>query len=631
MSFPPYQYQDYRNHAQQINSHTNMIPMMQPQYLSSPQNRYQYFQHPQQPPQQQYHHVMPQYHHPHPHQLQQHAHAQYGGYPMDDDSIGQQQQQPVQQQQQSIGSGPSRTVYLGNIPEDLSPRQLLDHVRSGTVENVRIFSEKNCAFVSFLDDHSAMLFHSDAILKRLTIGDNDIRIGWGKPSPVAPVVMEAVSRYNATRNVYLGNLPAEFFDSEEAKEELLKDLEEFGTVESCKFLREKRIAFLHFTSILSAIRTVQNLPLKDNFRDRKVSYGKDRCAFITKTQQHNAAQYLGLNPNFDNRQILSHVDREFISNALVQQSNAAAAIATSAGGANNLGNRTVYLGNLHPETTLEEICNVVRGGILQNIRLIRERHVCFITFIDPIAAAQFFAMSSLNGLIIHGRKIKIGWGKHSGGLSNALSLAVGNGASRNIYIGGLDDDDVVIEEDEGADDENNETTDETTDDTKSTTKTKESSAGSPEATDPSTPTTDDTDPEHTTSSKITFSNKKLHEDFKQFGEIEQINFYREKHCAFVNFTNISNAIKAMDGIKEHKDYLKLKINFGKDRCGNLPRQFNKNHENPAMKDDDYYGGSQHSFGLSANTDEDSGSQGMGYSQNGFRNAIGNIDEDENET
>jgi hypothetical protein len=29
-----------------------------------------------------------------------------------------------------------------------------------------------------------------------------------------------------------------------------------------------------------------------------------------------------------------------------------------------VANRTIYLGNIHPDTTCEEICNVVRGGIL---------------------------------------------------------------------------------------------------------------------------------------------------------------------------------------------------------------------------------------------------------------------------
>lgn len=405
---------------------------------------------------------------------------------------------------------PLRTVYLGNIPANIQPNELLDYVRSGILESIKILPQKNCAFISFIDHQSALLFHSDCILKKLNIKGHDIKIGWGKNTPILPAVLEAIQRDGATRNVYLGNLNNPINGKMITQDELKEDLSCYGVIDCIKVIPEKGIAFIHFLSILSAIRCVSNLPLKDKYLDKKCFYGKDRCAFITKTQQHNAAQYLGLAPGMEH--IVTAADREFISSALVQQSAAAAQIATHAGGANNLGNRTVYLGNLHQDSSVEEICNVVRGGLLQSIRYLKERHVCFITFIDPIAAAQFFAMCQLHGLTIHNRRIKVGWGKHSGPLSNALSLAVSNGASRNIYIGNI-------------------------------------------------------------SNYGYFSQDKLRDDFSKFGEIEQINFLEEKHCAFINFINIANSIKAIDGIKSFDDYKTLKINFGKDRCGNLPRQF----------------------------------------------------------
>ena len=39
----------------------------------------------------------------------------------------------------------------------------------------------------------------------------------------------------------------------------------------------------------------------------------------------------------------------------------------------------------------------------------------------------------------------------------------------------------------------------------------------------------------------------------------------------MNFTNISNAIKAIEGIKNKPDYANLRIAHGKDRCANPPR------------------------------------------------------------
>ncbi|KAF2803455.1 uncharacterized protein BDZ99DRAFT_526383 [Mytilinidion resinicola] len=404
-------------------------------------------------------------------------------------------------------SGTSRTVYLGNIPPETSAEEILGHVRSGQIESVRLLPDKNCAFISFLDSSSATHFHSDAILKKLSIRAQDIKIGWGKPSQVPTSVALAVQQSGASRNVYLGNLPEDV-----SEDELREDLGKFGPIDTVKIVREKAIGFVHFLSIGNAIKAVAQLPQEPKWQaPRRVYYGKDRCAYVSKTQQQNAAQYLGIAPGYAH--VLNGADRDLISNALAQQSVAAAAVATSAGGVNNLGNRTVYLGNIHPETTIEEICNVVRGGLLHHIRYIPDKHICFVTFIDPTSAASFYALSNLQGLMIHNRRLKIGWGKHSGALPPAIALAVSGGASRNVYIGNLDE---------------------------------------------------------------SWSEERLRQDFSEYGEIELVNALREKSCAFVNFTNIANAIKAIEAVRGREEYKRFKVNFGKDRCGNPPRQINAN-------------------------------------------------------
>ncbi|KAL2000909.1 hypothetical protein VTN02DRAFT_2478 [Thermoascus thermophilus] len=410
-----------------------------------------------------------------------------------------------------IMSGTSRTVYLGNIPAETSAEEILNHVRSGQIESVRLLPDKNCAFISFLDSSSATHFHSDAILKKLAIKGNDIKVGWGKPSQVPTSVALAVQQSGASRNVYLGNLPEDI-----TEDELREDLGKFGPIDTVKIVKEKAIGFVHFLSISNAIKAVAQLPQEPKWQaPRRVFYGKDRCAYVSKTQQQNAAQYLGIAPGYAH--ILNTADRDLISNALAQQSVAAAAVATTAGGVNNLGNRTIYLGNIHPETTIEEICNVVRGGLLHHIRYIPDKHICFVTFIDPTSAASFYALSNLQGLMIHNRRLKIGWGKHSGALPPAIALAVSGGASRNVYIGNLDE---------------------------------------------------------------SWTEDRLRQDFSEYGEIELVNTLREKSCAFVNFTNIANAIKAIEGMRSREEYKRFKINFGKDRCGNPPRQVN-NQQNRA--------------------------------------------------
>ena len=406
----------------------------------------------------------------------------------------------------TMNNASSRTVYLGNIPPETSAEEILGHVRSGQIESVRLLPDKNCAFISFLDGSSATHFHSDAILKKLAIRGQDIKVGWGKPAQVPTSVQVAVQQSGASRNVYLGNLPETVTEAE-----LREDLGKFGPIDTIKIVREKAIGFVHFLSISNAIKAVSQLPQEPQWQaPRRVYYGKDRCAYVSKTQQQNAAQYLGIAPGYAH--MLNSADRDLISNALAQQSVAAAAVATQSAGVNNLGNRTVYLGNIHPETTIEEICNVVRGGLLHHIRYIPDKHICFVTFIDPTSAASFFALSNVQGLMIHNRRLKIGWGKHSGGLPPAIALAVSGGASRNVYIGNLDE---------------------------------------------------------------SWSEERLRQDFSEYGEIELVNALREKSCAFVNFTNIANAIKAIEAIRSREEYSRFKVNFGKDRCGNAPRQTNQ--------------------------------------------------------
>ncbi|KAK0459368.1 uncharacterized protein EV420DRAFT_1479352 [Desarmillaria tabescens] len=69
----------------------------------------------------------------------------------------------------------------------------------------------------------------------------------------------------------------------------------------------------------------------------------------------------------------------------------------------------------------------------------------------------------------------------------------------------------------------------------------------------------------------TFTEERLKRDFGEYGDIELVNFLKEKNCAFVNFTNISNATKAIEAIKSKPEYANLRIAHGKDRCANPPR------------------------------------------------------------
>jgi len=424
----------------------------------------------------------------------------------------------------SVTNSTGRTVYLGNIPAEVPVDEILNQVKVGPIESVRILPDKSCAFISFMDGTAAAAFYHDASTRKIMIHGQDLKVGWGKPSPVPSQVQMAVSSQNATRNVYLGNL-----DDSITEAVLREDLGKFGVIDTVKIVREKNIGFVHFLSISTAMKAVQSLPQDPKYANKKINYGKDRCAQRATTSNGAASQYafggsLGFQtfgnvafPGFDPyaaaaaaAAAANHLDNgsELRSPTSPLFSSASSAAGSTAS-VSNAGNRTVYLGNIHPETICEEICNVIRGGILQQIRYMPEKHIAFVTFVDPNAANSFLYLATHQGIVIKNRRLKVGWGKPSGALPGNIQMAVNTqNASRNVYVGQLDE---------------------------------------------------------------SITEEKLRRDFSEFGEIELVNILKEKSCGFVNFTSILCAMKAIEGIKMKEEYKKFRINFGKDRCGNPPR------------------------------------------------------------
>ena len=106
--------------------------------------------------------------------------------------------------QPPLASLTGRTVYVGNLPSDASVDELLNLVRFGPIESVKILPEKSCAFISFLDTNLASAFHTDLMIRKVLLHGQDLKIGWGKVAPVSNLVLQAVQQNGATRNVYLG-------------------------------------------------------------------------------------------------------------------------------------------------------------------------------------------------------------------------------------------------------------------------------------------------------------------------------------------------------------------------------------------------------------------------------------------
>lgn len=485
------------------------------------------------------------------------------------------------------GSAGSRTVYLGNVPAESSIEDVLNLVRNGIVENARLLPEKSCAFVSFLDSASANAFHHDASSRKLELAGQELRVGWGKPSPVPPQVLQAIQQ-GATRNVFLGGV-----DDSVTEQTLRADFSQFGLIDTIKVLREKNIAFVHFSNIGNAMKAIAALSQDSRYSRRRMNYGKDRCAKKTANgtpgmpnafafggpsySQYGSSMPLSFNPNFDRFPQQAgrmgglgggsnfghgnnHHNNNGINNHHSLNNNTGNNMNNNHNGGNGAllngpltaqGNRTVYLGNISPDTTCEDLCNAIRGGILNNIRYFPAKHIAFVSFVDPQAANNFFNLCNHQGVMVKSRRLKAGWGQNMHALPLPVIQALQTGATRNVYLGSID---------EG------------------------------------------------------FTEERLRHDFAEFGEIEMVNILQDKNCGFVNYTNILSAVKAVDGIRRNPAYEKVKVNFGKDRCGNPPKMNNNNSNSNGSNNNNNNGSnrSNHSHSHSnsnSNNQDDSNNQG----------------------
>jgi len=334
-------------------------------------------------------------------------------------------------------------------------------------------------------------------------------------------------------------------------------LSRFGQIDCVDMLPQKKIAFVHFASITSAITCKEALQADPQWASFKLNYGKDRCNADLKGRSHGDSKSSGGGGGAVQR--YSHQSEDFggyrpsgFGGPPPQAANfggygggfgagyAAPAQPSFGGGFGNTGNRTVYLGGVTEEFAIKDILDNVHGGLIDQVRILPEKKCCFLSFVDPAVAQQFFARTSTNGFYVGEKTCKVGWGKTKP-IPQAVVDGLRRGATRNLFIGNIDPG---------------------------------------------------------------LTAEKLHADLAQFGAIEKLDILAAKKIAFVHFTSIADAMKAADALKAegtglHEAYAGYRINFGKDRCSSLTARSSR----PAVKSE--YGG-------------DYGSQdGYGYQNQGF--------------
>ncbi|KAI9227484.1 MAG: hypothetical protein DHS80DRAFT_6434, partial [Piptocephalis tieghemiana] len=318
-----------------------------------------------------------------------------------------------------------RTVYVGNLPPGTLAAEVLDQVHTGPLDSYYALPAKSCAFLAFITPVSAQTFYSLASIHGFRVRGVETRIAWGKPAAIpAPVARDIVR--GATRCVLISGLVPS-----ESEVSLRERLSIFGTIEHVHLPPPPPYGRVYFCAVAQAVRCVEALSVTTGPSGLgwAVCYGRDRCG---PTMDIHPEDVISAEETPTER------DGEGVSGSQQQESVGTGQVASK---------RTVYLGNLDPSTTLPDLCDAVRGGGLERVRLLLPaRPVAFVSFLSPEDAASFVDHHSRVPLVVKGRKLKAGWGRASAlpmAVERALRAGTGGpgggtgGASRNIYVGGV--------------------------------------------------------------------------------------------------------------------------------------------------------------------------------------------------
>jgi RNA recognition motif-containing protein len=183
-------------------------------------------------------------------------------------------QQQHQQQNNSVEEEevPSRILWVGNISPEVNEIMLENEFsKYGVVESLRILHNRYCAFVNFEKEESATQAKQN--LHGATVGGQNIVVNYRKADAGKPVGTiggdsETIVLNKPSRALWIGNI-----SNEVTEDDLWREFQVFGEIESVRLLRPKTCAFVNFMQLedaTHALHTLQgkllgNMAIKINF------------------------------------------------------------------------------------------------------------------------------------------------------------------------------------------------------------------------------------------------------------------------------------------------------------------------------------------------------------------------------
>jgi len=131
--------------------------------------------------------------------------------------------------------------------------------------------------------------------------------------------------------------------------------------------------------------------------------------------------------------------------------------------------RTVFLGQVDPETTYEELCSIIHGGALESVRvripiglqqwmalavnspwhahcdiavaatapqIVQAKQCAFVAFIAAEDALSYLQWATAHPPVLRNKNLRVGWGKPAP-LPADVAQAVSRGATRKVYLGSV--------------------------------------------------------------------------------------------------------------------------------------------------------------------------------------------------
>ncbi|KAJ7367840.1 hypothetical protein DFH08DRAFT_946821 [Mycena albidolilacea] len=271
------------------------------------------------------------------------------------------------------------SVCIHNVPPQALIGEVLDIVLAGPIFRVDDLVRRGfrTVAVTFFHVSDANAFYQDATRQKIDLFGHQLEFSWQKG--VAPPWNRTMSRSIIVWDQ--GRLGT--------TEEILNYLGHFGPIDRIALMKEKGAdrAFVNYLSVKSGCWAADEL----RKTGATVSLMHDRC--------------------------------------WVAAASRATALKT--------GSRTVILREIPPQTTLSELCDRIRGGLIHRINYSPEGRVCFVHFTEHSSAAYFLQHALYEGIILHGRRLSPAFVRESERLANFLALEVNQGATRCLAIEGI--------------------------------------------------------------------------------------------------------------------------------------------------------------------------------------------------